>query len=65
MLSLAAISLVAQAQTYQVPVSEEHEPMQKGQYEPTWQSLETHQTPEWFRNEVRDDIAAMAKRYGL
>ncbi len=41
----------ATAQTaYQVPVSEEHEQMQTGKYQPTWQSLETHQTPEWFRN---------------
>ena len=35
---------------YQVPVSEVHEPMQKGRYQPTWASLETHQTPEWFRD---------------
>ena len=40
----------AMAQTYQVPVSEAHEQMLTGKYEPTWQSLETHQTPEWFRN---------------
>ena len=38
------------AQNYQVPVSEEHEKMQTGKYQPTWKSLETHQTPEWFRN---------------
>ena len=42
--------LLASAQTYKVPVTETHEHMQKGQYEPTWASLETHQTPEWFRN---------------
>ena len=29
------------AQKYQVPVSEAHEQMQTGQYEPTWESLET------------------------
>ena len=51
----------ALAQQYQVPVSErlrvgeqssgiQHEKMQSGKYEPTWESLETHQTPEWFRN---------------
>ena len=34
----------AMAQTYQVPVSEAHEQMLAGKYEPTWQSLETHQT---------------------
>ena len=38
------------AQTYQVPVSEQHEKMMTGKYMPTWESLETHQTPEWFRN---------------
>ena len=38
------------AQTYQVPVSEEHEQMQIGKFQPTWQSLKTHQTPEWFRD---------------
>ena len=38
------------AQQYQVPVSEQHEKMQTGKYQPTWESLETHQTPEWFRD---------------
>ena len=36
------------AQQYQVPVLEVHEKMQTGKYQPTWESLETHQTPEWF-----------------
>jgi alpha-L-fucosidase len=36
--------------TYQVPVSEQHEQMQTGKYQPEWASLETHQTPEWFRD---------------
>ena len=40
----------AMAQTYDVPVSEKHEKMLTGKFQPTWQSLETHQTPEWFRN---------------
>ena len=43
-------SLNVTAQQYQVPVSEVHEKMQTGQYEPRWESLETHQTPEWFRD---------------
>ncbi len=38
------------AQNYHIIVSESCEQMQKGQYEPTWESLRTHQTPEWFRN---------------
>ena len=50
---LSAISshfLLAQPQSFPIPVSEAHEKMQTGQFEPTWQSLETHQTPEWFRD---------------
>lgn len=47
---LIATSTITMAQTYEVPVSEAHEPMAKGQYEPTWESLEKHETPEWFRN---------------
>jgi alpha-L-fucosidase len=43
-------SLSMAAQPYPVPVSEEHEPMQTGTYEPTWESLMGHQTPEWFRD---------------
>ena len=45
----AATAALAQ-ETYRIPVSEESEKMQTGQYEPTWQSLMQHQTPEWFRD---------------
>ena len=45
-MSLSAV----QAQSYKVAVSEEHEPMQTGKYQPTWESLRQHQTPEWFRD---------------
>ena len=41
---------MATAQEYRIPVSEKHEQMQTGPYEPTWESLRTHQTPEWFRD---------------
>lgn len=43
---------VAKAQDvhYQVPVSEAQEPMCKGEFEPTWESLRQYQVPEWFRN---------------
>ena len=41
---------MATAQEYRIPVSETHEQMQTGPYEPTWESLRTHETPEWFRN---------------
>ena len=43
-------AVVAAQETYRIPVSEENEKMQTGQFEPTWQSLEQHETPEWFRN---------------
>lgn len=38
------------AQTYQVPVSEKDEPMMEGEFQPTWESLQNYQVPEWFRN---------------
>ena len=40
----------AGAQEVQVPVSEAHEKMATGKYQPTWQSLRQHRVPEWFRN---------------
>ncbi len=33
-----------------VRVSENSEPMATGKYEPTWESLQQYETPEWFRN---------------
>lgn len=47
--SLMMLAVSAQ-ESYRIPVSEVHEQMQTGHYEPTWESLETHQTPEWFRD---------------
>ena len=47
--SLFLVAAFAQT-SYQVPVSEEHEQMLKGKYQPTWESLKTHQTPKWFRD---------------
>lgn len=41
--------LIAQQQ-YAVPVDETEEPMCRGQYEPTWESLRQYEVPEWFRN---------------
>ncbi|MBR7054949.1 MAG: alpha-L-fucosidase [Prevotella sp.] len=35
---------------FQIPVSEVHEQMLTGKYQPTWESLKTHETPEWFRD---------------
>jgi alpha-L-fucosidase len=48
-LSCSVMTMAAQ-ETYRIPVSEVHEQMQTGQFEPTWQSLQQHQTPEWFRD---------------
>lgn len=48
--SLLFSASVVSAQNYQVPVSEQDEPMMTGKFEPTWQSLENYQVPEWFRN---------------
>jgi alpha-L-fucosidase len=31
-------------------ISEKDEPMQTGKFQPTWQSLQQYQTPEWFRD---------------
>lgn len=48
---LFAMSNGLQAQSYQVPVSESDEPMMKGKFEPTWESLEkNYQVPTWFKN---------------
>ena len=49
-LMFCCMATMAKAQEYRIPVSEQNEQMQKGQYEPTWESLKTHETPEWFRN---------------
>ncbi len=52
-LTIALLGVVAgglQAQNYQVPVLENDEPMMKGKFSPTWESLENYQVPEWFKN---------------
>jgi alpha-L-fucosidase len=33
-----------------LPVRSGNEPVAKGKFEPTWESLKQYQTPEWFRN---------------
>lgn len=45
-----AFSMGIQAQDYKVPVTNENEKMAEGQYQPQWESLKKHKTPEWFRN---------------
>lgn len=49
-LSLFFMAGSVAGQNYQVPVSEADEPMMKGQFEPTWESLMNYQVPDWFRN---------------
>ena len=44
------MGIIATAQTYKVPVSEEQEPMETGAFTPDWQSLRTYEVPEWFRD---------------
>ena len=48
LLLLAVVKL--SAQVYDIPVTEVNEHMQTGIYQPTWESLKTHQPPEWFRD---------------
>ncbi len=50
LLSLLLTTGRVSAQDYQIPVSEVDEPMEQGQFQPTWESLVDYQTPEWFRN---------------
>ena len=47
---LGLVAMTATAQTYELPVAGEHEKMQEGRYQPTWESLKQHGTPEWFRD---------------
>lgn len=42
-------ALMAQ-EKYPSPVRPGNEPVAKGKFEPTWQSLQQYQAPEWFRN---------------
>lgn len=50
LLSLLFIAETLSAQNYQVPVSEQDEPMMQGKFQPTWESLANYKIPEWFRN---------------
>lgn len=48
---VTVLSASAAAQdTTVVRVSEADEPMLTGKFEPTWESLQQYETPEWFRN---------------
>lgn len=47
---LTIFTTISKGQSYDVQVSESQEPMAKGAFEPTWNSLKNYKTPEWFRN---------------
>lgn len=49
-LLLGAIALQAETSPAEHIVSTSTEAMAKGPFEPTWESLEHYQTPEWFRD---------------
>lgn len=49
-LSMLFAANYSSAQTYQVPVLETEEVMMTGKFQPTWESLENYQVPEWFKN---------------
>lgn len=49
-LSLLFSAVLLTAETYQVPVTENDEPMMKGKFQATWESLKNYQVPEWFRD---------------
>lgn len=45
-----AVAASSFGQNVEVPVSESHEPMMTGEYDPNWESLSRYQVPEWFRD---------------
>ncbi len=49
-LFLGTSLLAVQAQNVRIPVTQPHEQMATGRYQPTWESLRQHTTPEWFRD---------------
>lgn len=46
----SCISIMSAQTVYQVPVLEDQEPMEKGCFEPTWESLGEYVAPKWFRD---------------
>ena len=50
LLSLLFVAVIYDVHNYQVPVSEQDEPMMQGKFQPTWESLSNYKVPEWFRN---------------
>ncbi|MBP1618125.1 MAG: alpha-L-fucosidase [Bacteroidetes bacterium] len=48
-MALSLHSIIAQ-ENYKVVVKTDKEPVSKGKFEPTWESLSQYKAPEWFRN---------------
>ena len=50
--ALLLVTAKASAQEFDtfIPVTEEQEQMATGRFEPTWESLSTYETPDWFRD---------------
>ncbi len=49
-MALMPILALSETYGYKVKVSENKEPMMKGKYQPTWESLAQYEVPEWFRD---------------
>lgn len=49
-MALCLCSSVMAQDNYSVPVDETQEPMNQGTFQPTWESLENYNVPEWFRD---------------
>lgn len=43
-------AIIAVSLLFSADIFAQHEKMQSGPYEPTWQSLSAYETPEWFRD---------------
>src|SRR4051812_30346096 len=44
------VAWVAAAESPLVKIDTSAEPMEQGKFEPTWESLQQYETPEWFRD---------------
>ncbi len=47
---VAASALAAETPPPMIKVNSTAEPMESGKFEPTWESLQQYETPEWFRD---------------
>lgn len=47
---LCCLSFLSAQENYTAIVNTSKEPISEGKFQPTWQSLQQYQTPEWYRN---------------